>query len=994
MKNVKEVIEILQNPQIFAQHTLPAHADCRFADEGGAYLSPIALNGQWSFALFATPAELDFSLISAGELPHKINVPGHIQMQGFDYMQYVNTQYPWDGVEKLTPPEIPSERNACGLYVRKLELPEELAGRPVRLALDGAESCCAVFLNGNYVGYTEDSFTRHEFDLTPYLGGENRLALLVTRWCSGSWLEDQDFWRFSGIFRAVSVYSPEPVHIEDAELKAELNDDFSVGTLKARLRLSSDLPRRVHIKMALEKTAADCFISLPQGEREIELSCDIPYPKLWSAEEPSLYNTEIRILDENGGFICAIREAVGFRRFEMRGGIMLLNGKRIVFKGVNRHEFSCDKGRAISEEDILADLLLLKRINVNAVRTSHYPNNSAFYRLCDRLGFYVIDEANIETHGTWMVTGMIKDDTAGAVPNDDKRWLGAVLDRGRSMLERDKNHPCVLIWSCGNESFGGSVLFELSEWFRQRDASRLVHYEGVFCDRRYNATSDMESRMYERVEQIEEYLSANPEKPFILCEYCHAMGSSVGNMDEYVELSRKYPQYQGGFVWDFADQGIRAGDGAFLCGGDFGDRPNDGAFCCNGIFDAEHRETAKTREVKAMYQPLVIKASKNGFFIKNERVFAKTDDLFFRWSMKRDGVEICAGEFEALVAAGESAELPLPCEYENLDGELILSCSARLKNETEYAPAGFELAYGEDIIKPRAAAEELRKPARLVLGDCNIGVKMKSSTAMISRSTGLLYSIKSGGEKSGGELLRSPLRADFWRAPTDNELGSKTCLSWAHWKIASLYADCWKIDIDEENAAVRSEFQVCGTETPVSFSITLRFFENDEILAKLSLEPVDGTAPCAGLCLELPKEFDGLSWYGNMEPDAYPDRAGSAKTGIAQGRASDLLPNYVRVQDCANKTRLRSFCVKNEQGRGLEFRSQELFSARALPFTSHELENAGKLCQLPPVYKTALSVFGGMSGCGGDDSWGAPVHQQYQLRTDKGLDYSFLIKLL
>lgn len=695
--------------------------------------------------------------------------------------------------------------------------------------------------------------------------------------------------------------------------------------------------------------------------------------------------------DEAEQFICGLRESVGFRRFELKDGLMLLNGKRIVFHGINRHEFNCDKGRAIDAADVEADLVALKRANVNAIRTSHYPNCTPFYRLCDQYGFYVIDEANIETHGTWMVMGMVRDESQSIVPNDDVRWLDAALDRGRNMLERDKNHPCVLIWSCGNESYGGNVLYELSQWFRRRDPSRLVHYEGVFVDRRYNGTSDMESRMYDRVESIEEYLSSSPEKPFVLCEYAHAMGSSLGNMDEYIALEGKYPQYQGGFVWDFADQGVRSPDGdGVLCGGDFGDRPTDGIFCCNGVFDSEHRETPKSHELKAQYQPLIIKPSKAGIYIENLRLFKSTEDLSFRWAIKRNGREIKAGELEAFVDPGENTLLPAPVMPKDFDGEISLSCSARLKADAPYAPAGFQLAFGEAVIREKTAEKRATAPAKLVLGDCNIGVKMKSGTAMLSRSTGLLYSIKSGES----ELLKAPLTADFWRAPTDNDRGFKSHLFWGHWKLASLYADCWKIDVDEENASIRSTFQVCCVESTVSFSITLKFFENDAIEVSLHLDPVFGTAPCAGCCLALPPEFAQLEWYGNLEPDSYPDRLGSAEIGVGRGSVTQQLPAYVRVQDCANKTLLRSIDVKNAAGRGLRVSSVQLFTARVLPYTSHELEAAEKIGDLPAATKTALSFFGAISGCGGDDSWGAPIHEQYQLNTGDGLDYTFNIEIL
>ncbi len=992
-QNTSDIIKILSDPEIFNQNRLPAHADCRYVGGDGKYLQPLLLNGQWDFACFERPEDIDLSLVSSGQLPNKISVPGHIQLQGFDYMQYVNTQYPWDGIEKLTPPQIPMEKNSCCLYVKNLDFPEGFSGKKVRLKLDGVESCCFVYLNGEYVGYSEDSFTPAEFDLTKHLGGENRLALLVARWCSGSWMEDQDFWRFSGLFRDVSVYAVESVHIEDAQLKAEPKADFSAGTLSARLRLSSDRARRVRVELLLNGEKTLCFAELSEGQKELELQTCITAPKLWSAEEPNLYDAEIRIFDEKDGFLCGVKEPVGFRRFEIKDGLMCINGKRIVFKGINRHEFNCDKGRAINAEDIERDLIALKRINVNAIRTSHYPNNSAFYRLCDKYGFYVIDEANIETHGSWMIMGMVQDESPNIVPNDDERWRGAILDRGESMVERDKNHPCVLIWSCGNESYGGSIMYQLSEYYRQRDPSRLVHYEGVFMDRRYNGTSDMESRMYERVEEIEEYLNSDPEKPFVLCEYCHAMGSSLGNMDEYVALAKKYPKYQGGFIWDFADQGVRVKDeygSRFVCGGDFGDRPTDGIFCCNGIFASDHSETAKSREVKAQYQPFVINCDREGIHIENERLFADSGDVYFRWALKRDGREIKAGEFEACIKGGESAEFPVPVDFEGFDGELILSCSARLKSDNDFAPAGFELAFGEGVLRERKPVENSASPARLILGDCNIGIKMKASTAMISRSTGLLYSIKNGGE----ELLRAPLTADFWRAPTDNDNGFKSALNWGHWKIASLYADCWKIEIDEETATVRSHFQVCCTETPVSFIISLQFYENNTIRASLHLDPAQGTAPCAGLSLCLPPEYASLRWYGNMEPDSYPDRLGSAVIGRGEGKITEQLYLYVRIQDCGNKTLLRELGIYNDGGRGLSVQSDELFSARALPYTSHELEAADKHYQLPNVTKTALSLFGGMSGCGGDDSWGAPIHDKYLLKTDRGLDYSFIINLL
>ncbi|NCB31903.1 MAG: beta-galactosidase, partial [Clostridia bacterium] len=481
-------------------------------------------------------------------------VPGHVEMQGYGQIQYVNTQYPWDGREKLAPPQTPREYNPVSVYQRTFEMAPEEAERPARLIFDGAESCLFALLNGELLGYGEDSFTPKTFDVTGKLKvGENTLTAVTVHFCSGSWLEDQDFWRFSGLFRPVHLCLLPRRYIERLSVRAAVDETLETGSL---LLCAGGLMENCQAEITLCTDAGQTVYHQTVDAQELQdLTIPVDRPVLWSAEIPRLYTLSIALLYE-GKAIRAAQTRVGFRRFELKKGVMTLNGKRLVFCGVNRHEFHCDRGRALTEQDIRDDLLLLKKYGFNAVRTSHYPNQSCFYALCDELGLYVVDEANIESHGSWMVLGK-RVPGSGNVPGDHAQWLAASLRRVENMFERDQNHPAILLWSLGNESCGGSVLRDCANWLRRRDDTRLIHYEGIFWDRRYPETSDVESRMYAKPDEIIAYLESKPNKPLILCEYAHAMGNSCGDLRLYMELQDRYEQYQGGFLWDFKDQAIR-----------------------------------------------------------------------------------------------------------------------------------------------------------------------------------------------------------------------------------------------------------------------------------------------------------------------------------------------------------------------------------------------------------------------------------------------------
>ena len=547
MSKVEQFDEtILKNPQIFEQNRLEAHSDhiCYGAEHElliGKSSLRYSLDGLWKFS-YAKNNSLSVKGFEKADFDCKswdeIHVPAHIQMEGYDVPQYANVQYPWDGKEELIPGQIPEQFNPVASYVKYFTLPEHMKGHKVCISFEGVESGFAVWLNGSYVGYSEDTFDASDFDLTPYLlDGENKLSVRVWKWTSSSWCEDQDFYRFSGIFRSVVLYMIPEAHVWDLSVIPVVSKNLEEAEVELKLRTSG----KGQIKAVLMDGQKKLFSGEAGCEDETQIQFHVEHPKLWSAEEPVLYELQITILDEAGEICEVISQNVGFRRFEMDDGIMKLNGKRIVFKGVNRHEFSSLTGRVPNKEEVIRDIVTMKQNNINAIRTSHYPDDSLLYELCDRYGLYMIAENNLESHGSWDAYLRGRADESYIVPNDHDEWMDMMLDRVNSCYQRDKNHPAILIWSCGNESYGGKVIYEMSQLFHKLDAHRLVHYEGVFHDRRYNATSDMESQMYPSVDSIKEFLAKNTEKPFICCEYTHAMGNSCGAMQKYTDLTDTEP---------------------------------------------------------------------------------------------------------------------------------------------------------------------------------------------------------------------------------------------------------------------------------------------------------------------------------------------------------------------------------------------------------------------------------------------------------------------
>jgi beta-galactosidase len=1004
-------LEWLEDPEIFQVNRMKYHSDHKYfknmeeATSNKTYMKS-SLNGSWKFNyannLYNMQKDFykeDFRVDNWDT----IEVPGHIQLQGYGKPHYVNTMYPWDGHENLIPPQIPKDFNPVGSYAKDFYINNEWKDKPIYISFQGVESAFYIWLNGEFVGYSEDSFTPAEFDLTPYIKeGKNRLAVMVVKFSTGSWLEDQDFWRFSGIFRDVYLYTIPKTHIRDMFIKTSLKNNYKdsdlniqldiLGGLKGSLRLSLidskdatsliNSENIINIGKNIDKSKEDC---------NLEIKFEVNNIKLWSAEKPNLYNLIIEILDDNNEIVEVVTEKVGFREFKMINNIMHINGRRIVFKGVNRHEFSMYNGRNISKEEMLYDVKTIKQNNINAVRTSHYPNNSYFYELCDEYGLYLIDEANLETHGTWQNIGRI--DYVNVIPDGKSQWLEAVLSRASAMLERDKNHPSILIWSCGNESFGGENIYIMSQLFKERDDSRLVHYEGVFQDRRFNDTSDMESRMYAKVWDIEKYLNDNPKKPFILCEYTHSMGNSNGGMHKYTDLSGKYLMYQGGFIWDYIDQGILTkdiyGKEYIAFGGDFGDRPTDYNFCTNGIVYADRKVSPKMQEVKYNYQNFMVNVEETSAVIKNNNLFIDMSKYKLKYSLLKNGEVKEEGYLEVELSAQEENKFKLPINKAKEKGEYIVNVSIVLKEETLWANKGHEVAYGQYIYN--VEQEEENKLEKIVVSNCefNFGVKGEYFQIMFSKAYGGLISYK----YRGVELISSIPKPNFWRSITDNDNGSKMGFKSSMWKGASLYQNIIEIEtkISDYNASISYTYELATIPT-TNCKLTYVVYGDGKIEVELEYKGTENLPNMLdfGMIFKIPCLYDNLEYYGYGEDENYQDRNKGARLGVYKIKVSDNVSKYVVPQECGNRTGVRWAKITDRKGHGVKIFGDSLdFSA--LPFTPHELDNANHHYELPKVYNTVIKVSSKQTGVGGDDSWGATPHEEYLLKANEDRRLKFNI---
>jgi len=1009
----------LTDATVFEVNRTPAHSNhkCFTHDPQSGEYSDLtqSLDGEWRVEIVQA-SDIDFN-----EEPfvaenfddsafYRTQVPGHLQMAGLLKNKYVNIQYPWDGHENPLEPNVP-ENNHVALYRKKFVVSKRLADTKesrgsVSIVFHGMATAIYVWVNGLFAGYGEDGFTPNEFDITDLLhDGENVVAVACYEYSSASWLEDQDFWRLHGLFRSVELTAQPHVHVVNMQLEADWDAESGTASLDAALsvRNASDAAT---ISATLKDSEGNVVweTSTNADANTTFASGSLQGLEPWSAESPSLYELEVNVIDQAGDIVEAVVQKVGFRRFRIENGIMTLNGKRVVFKGADRHEFDAKRGRSITEQDMIDDVIFCKRHNINAIRTSHYPNQERWYDLCDEYGIYLIDETNLETHGSWCLPGdVVTAETA--VPGSKARWEGACVDRVNSMMRRDYNHPSVVIWSLGNESYTGDVFRAMYKHVHDIDPNRPVHYEGVTKNRDYDDVTDIETRMYEHADVVEEYLKNDPQKPYISCEYMHAMGNSVGNLDEYTALER-YPHYQGGFIWDFIDQAIYASqpDGSTrLCyGGDFGDRPSDYEFSGNGLVFADRTPAPKAQEVKQLYSNVHIDVTDRSVSIKNDNLFISTGGYQFVLRILADGEPVWQSErrFDVPADSACTFDVEWPVDlYRANANELVLEVSQRLAEATDWAPAGYELAFGQTVVAGTKAAEDAALPADgiVTVGRWNAGVQGSGREILLSRTQGGLVSYTFDGHEF---VLRRPAITTF-RALTDNDRGAGHGFERAQWMATGRYARCVDNVIEQVDEDTLKAVYTYELATPQRTKVTVEYTADTTGRLNLHVEyPGESgdlpTIPAFGIEWTLPVQYSNLRFFGAGPEETYQDRK-HAKLGVWSTDAFKDHAPYLMPQETGNHEEVRWAEITDENGHGLRVsraNGAAPFAVSLQPYSSFMIEEAQHQDELPAPKHMFLRVLAAQMGVGGDDSWMSPVHSQYHIPADQPISLDVNLELI
>ena len=1002
-------------PEIYQVNRQPAHAslipyeNITEALNGEITSSPFyfSLEGTWKFKLASNPSKRDTDFYhdnsDVGSWGN-IQVPGNWETQGYDHPIYTNVTYPWTGVENPSPPNVPIIYNPVGSYRRNFILLGSWSGRKIFVSFQGVSSAFYLWINGNYIGYSEDSFTPKDFDITEYVReGNNNISVQVFRWSDGSWLEDQDMIRLSGIFRDVYLFSTPAVHIRDFHYITDFDNSYTNSTLTLNLDitdLSQTSPLGYSVEAQLFNSEGEQVISDPLGMitfgsgyiSQLSQSITVNNPLKWSAEYPNLYILVLILRNPANNIIETESCKLGFRKFELNSGQMKINGVPILFKGIDRHEIDPDKGKTMTYERMVQDITIMKKFNINAVRTSHYPNDPRWLDLCDKYGIYLIDETNLETHGVRNI-----------VPASDPQWTAACVDRVRSMVERDKNHPCVLIWSLGNEAGSGTNFQAMADWVHQNDPTRLVHYEG------YNQVADINSAMYSSVESVQQYGASGNSKPFILCEYAHAMGNSVGNLYQYWDVIEKYPNLQGAFIWDFVDQGLRNSSGGFSYGGDWGDIPNDADFCANGIVSADRTLQPEIYEVKKVYQNIKVDSVdllKGEVKIRNEFLFTNLNSLKGAWQLKEDNKIINSGT----IASADLNIMPLTNKTLKIDygtpssfkpgAEYWLNFSFQLTENEIWADAGYEIASAQFKIPFTVPAPPLIDTLSIPILTSNA---INDSIVISNNNLYLVFDKKTGTISKynfeGISLLTTGPLPNFWRAPNSNDRGNGMPDRCSTWRDASLSRTVTGIstkNISENHVQVIINFSY-PTSTKSSGTIIYDVYGDGNIIVSYTLVPGSSQLPEIpeiGMLCEIPPEFNNVIWYGRGPYENYWDRKTGSYIDEYRTTADSMFVSYIRPQETGNRTDVRWVVLRNKDGVGIMAAGLPEMEFNALQYTPWELESKSHPNELVKNNSIVLRLNYRQMGVGGDNSWGAKPHPEFTLYSDKVYTYRFKLSPL
>lgn len=1004
--NVEKKNKMLLDPSFTAENKLAPHSNHEYfkteeeALQQASSTLEMSLNGKWNFKYIKgiENTENNFKDGIDGLGFTKINVPGHIELNGFGIPQYVNIQYPWDGLEQIVPPSIP-EVNIIGQYYREFSLPFNFSDMDIQIDFSGVEISFCLWVNGKYVGYSEDSQTRASFDISDYVNssGINSVAVEVYKYSSATWLEDQDCWRFFGIHRDVTLKAIPKLHIEDLKVQTMLTNEYNDAIV------SVDLKTRVN---SLIKDQAKCQYKYKLLNYELQTVATVQSDKchcelgigavnLWSAENPYLYMLLIEVWNE-GTLYEVVKQKIGIREFKIENNIMKINGQRILFKGVNRHDFSPVNGKAVTKEEMLWDIKFLKANNFNSVRTSHYPNQDYWYELCDEYGLYVIDEANVETHGSEGQALPGEEKGKHTLPHNKPEWKRAILERASNMLEAHKNHPSVLIWSCGNESFAGSVFMEMANLFRSLDPTRIVHYEGVWWDRSFDAITDIESRMYATPDGVVAELEREKNKPFILCEYSHAMGNSCGGIENYVNLWNKEPRFQGGFIWEYRDHGLLSYDGTskkYNYGGDYGDRPTDGTFVFDGLLKADNTITPKVQEVKYWYQDFKLNVLLDKVEIVNQSLFTNLSnfELKIRIYLNGDLVDTLSKTIDG--KPGNTVSTQYSYNF-NQPGNYSIIASLELGHGTKYANKGHEVAFGQiqHVVKEKVIKkfDSSHRKLKLVMGDINYGVIGDDFRIMFDREKGIMTSLK----YADSEYITNnycTLIPNFWRGVTDNDRGANKHIELYQWKIASMYGyaefKVMKAEKVGDSILLTSIFEYNLKET-VTSTIEYEINSFGEIKVKHTLLGAEkiGDMFAFGMMMKIPKQYSKTTWLGCGPLETHSDRFKGAKITKHTEYVSDIICN-TRPQEYGNHMKTNWFEIEDNHSHGLKFIANDEFEFSCVRFDAHQLEAAYYETDLPTSSYTVINIHKKQAGIGGDDSWGTWTYEKVDI--EEKMEFEF-----
>lgn len=981
-----------------AEHNRALPASERYATYEGQRRVP--LDGTWKFLYFRNDSLCPEGIYkSALKKPSRIEVPGSWELQGFDAPIYTDTRYPFPA----NPPYVPSDYNPVGVYQREFSVPASWNGLDLFLEFQGVESAYYVWLNDELVGYAEDSRLPSVFCITGKpKKGNNRLTVKVYRYSDGSYLEGQDYWKYSGIERSVALTARPKSRIADFRLEAPLVNSYKDGDMA------------LDVKMHKPVEGETVAVKLSDGNREIWSAHHrvsggsdsiVPFRHVvkdatpWNAENPHIYTLTVTHRDAAGREKESFTHPFGFRTVEMHGGQQLINGKAVLFKGVNRHEHDAVKGRTISVESMLTDISMMKRNNINSVRNCHYPNHWQWYELCNEYGLYLVDEANIESHG-------MEAHPDGTLANMDG-WEVPFMERMSRMIARDRNFSCVVTWSMGNESGYGRHFETLYDYAHTVDPSRPVQYEGGG----YNAKSDIYCPMYARVWSLARHVNQRDARPLIMCEYAHAMGNSVGNLNDYWDLIYKHDQLQGGFIWDWVDQTFEKKDSKgrriWAFGGDMGFAGvvNDSNFCANGLVAADRVPHPHLAEVKKVLQyinfnPVAFNTHK--VEVTNRHDFSTLDNYDLKWELLRDGDIVREGNMPfPEVSPGSKTILDIPFGSVGGDGEYFLTLRAFTKRGNGMVPACHEVANAQWQLTPFRQVAFPAGGGKLDVNesDDRITVAGDGFSVAFSRADGTLVSWKNGGS----ELVRSPLRANFWRPLTDNDIPNGHLERCGVWRGA---ADSMRLAGIEAKPAgngtvvVKSDYTI--PELDVAMAVEYRVDGSGTVHVDFHFVPGSvelPEIPRLGMTVTLPGSYDKMEWYGRGPGESYPDRLQSSLIGLYSSTVWEQYHPYVRAQETGNHCDVRWMALRDSSGNGILVSGDAPLNMGAWNFPQSDLEYVPAMIErrhggsIEPRDMVTLNIDHKMMGVGGDNTWGAQVHPEYTV-SPRESRYGFTMRML